>query len=419
MRLDQTVLVVGATLLVVVLLSLVLRRLWLSAVLVAMLAGILIGPHGLGLLTGPDLGRHERWLEQAARFSLAFSVVAVALRFNRHSLRLSWRRTARLLGIGMPAMWGASALGAWLLLNVSPWQTVLIGAALAATDPVVASVLISGELALKAVPDEVRQPLELEAASNDSLAIVFVLLPLAILTHHNQPVGHWIVQVVKQLGIGITAGAAIGAATAWVANRIRASAGIETAAAGAVPLALTILALTAIHLLGGAEILGAWCAGLGFASVADRELREQLQRPQQAVEELALVLAFILFGVALPFAGWSSFGWAALGFALWILLLRRPPFIPVALAGTSADRRGTTFLAWFGPLGAASIYYAAYVLPYHIEHADRVFAAITLAVFASVIAHAITATPAMLRYADRNPTETLRRPHHHDPDLGL
>jgi NhaP-type Na+/H+ or K+/H+ antiporter len=137
------------------------------------------------------------------------------------------------------------------------------------------------------------------------------------------------------------------------------------------------------------------------------------------VEELALVLAFILFGVALPFAGWSSLGWAALGFAFWILLLRRPPFIPVALAGTSADRPGIAFLAWFGPLGAASIYYAAYILHYHVEHADRVFAAITLAMFASVIAHAITATPAMLRYADRHPSETLSRPHRHDPDLGL
>jgi NhaP-type Na+/H+ or K+/H+ antiporter len=319
----------------------------------------------------------------------------------------------------MPVMWGASTLGAWLLLDVSPWEAVLIGAALAATDPVVASVLVSGELALKAVPDEVRQPLELEAASNDSLAIVFVLLPLAILTHRNEPVGHWIVQVVKQLGIGIATGAAIGAITAWLANRIRASAGIDTGATGAIPLALTILALTAIHLLGGAEILGAWCAGLGFAIVADRELRGQLQRPQQAVEELALVLAFILFGVALPFTGWSSFGWAAVAFAFWILVLRRPPFIPVALAGTSADRRGTAFLAWFGPLGAASVYYAAYILPYHLEHADRVFAAITLAVFASVVAHAITATPAMLCYAHRNPTETLRRPHRHDPDLGL
>jgi hypothetical protein len=48
-----------------------------------------------------------------------------------------------------------------------------------------------------------------------------------------------------------------------------------------------------------------------------------------------------------------------------------------------------------------------------------VFAAIMLAVFASVIAHAMTATPAMLRYANRPATETLKRPHRHDPDLGL
>jgi NhaP-type Na+/H+ or K+/H+ antiporter len=324
-RLDQTVLVVGATLLVVVVLSLVLRRLWLSAVLVAMAVGIVIGPHVLGLLAPSDLGVHERLLEQAARFSLAFSVVSVALRFDGRSLRRSWRRLARLLGFGMPAMWGASALGAWLLLGFSPWQAVLVGAALAATDPVVASVLVSGELAAAVIPERVRQPLELEAASNDSLAIVFVLLPLAILTHRSQPIGSWILEVVKQLGIGIPVGAAIGAVTAHLANRVRARAGIETGVIGAIALALTIVALTAIHLLGGAEILGAWCAGLGFAIVAEQRLREQLQGPQQAVEELALVLAFILFGVALPFALWNSFGWAALAFVLWILLLRRPP----------------------------------------------------------------------------------------------
>lgn len=93
-----------------------------------------------------------------------------------------------------------------------------------------------------------------------------------------------------------------------------------------------------------------------------------------------------------------------------MLLVRRPPVVPLALAPTGTPRRGVAFLAWFGPLGVAAIYYSAYVERYGFAEYERLFAAATLAIAASVVAHTLTAMPGVRRYAGRSIRTTLLHP---------
>ncbi len=80
------------------------------------------------------------------------------------------------------------------------------------------------------------------------------------------------------------------------------------------------------------------------------------------------------------------------------------------LAPTDTDARSVAFLAWFGPLGVAAIYYATYVERFAVADGEKIFAAAILAIFVSVLVHSITATPAVRMYAGRSPLRTLRRP---------
>ena len=115
-----------------------------SEPLIALLAGVLIGPAALGLLDLADLGDQTLILEEAALVTLGVALVGVALRLPVGYSSSNWRLLVVLLGIVMPLMWLVGGLLAYLILGVPFWVAVLIGAIVTPTDPVVASSIVAG-----------------------------------------------------------------------------------------------------------------------------------------------------------------------------------------------------------------------------------------------------------------------------------
>ena len=101
-----------------------------------------------------------------------------------------------------------------------------------------------------------------------------------------------------------------------------------------------------------------------------------------------------------PSPQWAAFGLPLLLFAGAILLLRRlaggrhagSPFLRGPLKG-----RDIAYLAWFGPVGIAAIYYAAYAQN-HVGD-ERLWPIASAAIFASMVAHGMTAYPLTRLYA--------------------
>jgi sodium/hydrogen antiporter len=173
---------VGGLVLVIGLLSGSIRRSLLSEPLVALLAGILLGPAALGLLDPAGWGSQETILEQAARLTLAISLMGVALRLPKREPLRGWRSLAVLLGLVMPLMWLVSGLLVYLILGVPFLVALLVGAVVTPTDPVVSSTIVTGELAEENLPDRLRYTLSGESGANDGLAYPFVVLPILLLT---------------------------------------------------------------------------------------------------------------------------------------------------------------------------------------------------------------------------------------------
>ena len=119
-----------------------------SEPLIALIAGVLIGPAALGLLDLADLGNRTLILEEeAALVTLGVALVGVALRLPIGYSSSNWRLLFVLLGIVMPLMWIVGGLLAYLILGVPFWVAVLIGAIVTPTDPVVASSIVAGGVA--------------------------------------------------------------------------------------------------------------------------------------------------------------------------------------------------------------------------------------------------------------------------------
>ncbi|MFP5362914.1 MAG: cation:proton antiporter [Thermoleophilia bacterium] len=412
MSVDIGLIVAGAAILALGLLSNVIKRLWLSVPLLALLAGVLLGPEVLGAVEPDRLHGERKVLEELARVALAVSLVGTALQMTRADLQSVWRRAASLLSIGMVGMWLLTSLGAWLVLGLPLWLGLLLGAILTPTDPVVASTLVTGRLAEANLPRWLRRSLQLEAGANDGLALVFVLVPALVLTLPGDDPGAIAGEVAGQVALALVAGAAIGAAAAKVVDLAEDHQAMSGGFFLVSALALALLTLGAVHALGGTGILGAFVAGLTFSLMLEERHAEELEQTQDALQHLLVVPVFLLFGTMLPWDGWIGLGWSGLVFALWALLVRRPAAAALALAVApgGTPRRGVAFLSWYGPIGVAAIYYALFVERLALEEFERVFAAGTLAIAVSVLAFAVTATPGVRHYAGRRARTTLRHP---------
>jgi len=110
--LNDALVVVGATLLVLGVLSRVIKRLMLSSVLLALLVGVVVGPEGLAVVEVTSQHESRKVMEELARITLAIALMGTGLQVTRADLRENLRRYASLLTVGMVGMWVLTGLGA-------------------------------------------------------------------------------------------------------------------------------------------------------------------------------------------------------------------------------------------------------------------------------------------------------------------
>jgi NhaP-type Na+/H+ or K+/H+ antiporter len=372
------------------------KRTPVSEPLLALLAGVLIGPAALGAIDLADLGDQTLILEEAALVTLGVALVGVALRLPVRYSSGNWRLLFVLLGVVMPLMWIAGGLLAYLILGVSFWVALLIGAIVTPTDPVVASSIVAGGVAERNLPASLRHAISSESGFNDGLALPFVVLPVLVLTEPpGEVLGHWLTQTVL---LEIVAGAVLAALMGYAAGKtLRWAERKETMERTSLltislALSLTVLGVTELLHLNG--VLAAFVAGIVFNFAGSSDAKESQEEVQEAISRFFDLPIFVLLGMALPWKGWLELGWRGPLLVVAVLVLRRLPAVLVLrpLLGPLRGRlKDVLFLGWFGPIGAAALYYAAFSLKETgIEEAWVVG---SLIICASVLVHGVSATP--------------------------
>jgi NhaP-type Na+/H+ or K+/H+ antiporter len=340
-------------------------------------------------------------LEEAARLTLGVGLMAVALRIPPDALRRLGGSLAVLLTVGMLGMWAATSALAYAVLGLPPLVALLLGAVCTPTDPTESASVVTGRVAQRLLPERLRDLLSAESGFNDGLALPFVMLGLLLMEFpagaalHEWAFGVWLHDVALAAALGAAVGAAAGAVLHW-ADR-RGVMGHTSLLAFTFALALTVLA--SVKLLGSDGILAVFVAGLVFGRGVDARERTEEEHVVEAFDRFFSLPIFALLGAALPFAGWAALGWRGALFAALVLVLRRPPVV-LALApwlGALPARPDRRFVAWFGPVGVAAVFYAALAL--RQTGLEVVWHAATLAVVASLLAHGFSATPLTKRYA--------------------
>lgn len=398
---------IGTVVLLIGLWSRALKRSPFQEPLVAVLVGIAVGPYGLGWLDPARWGEENAFLEHAARLTLAVALMGVALRLHKDSLRIIWRPAAVLLTVGMLGMWlASSALAGWLF-GLSLWGALLIGAVVTPTDPVVASSIVTGEFARQHLPRRVRDTISLESGANDGLAYIFVMLPILMMQQGPDEAWHrWLVEsLLVGVALAVVVGAAIGYAGSRLLTFVRRLHSMENQSFLSYSVALSLTTLGVAALLRADALISVFVAGVVFNICTDTRQEHEEENVQEAIAKLFTMPAFVVFGLALPLTEWAQAGWSLLALAVLVLLLRRLPVVVAAYPGlrSALNLRDAVYMGWFGPIGIAALYYAAFARA-HVDD-PLVWHLASALIFASILVHGLTAAPLTRVYA-RDPGRT-------------
>jgi sodium/hydrogen antiporter len=364
----------------------------------------LIGPLGLKLVE-PEVREQAQLIESLGEIAVAVCLFCVGLRLRAAFEWPLWRAPVRLATVTMVGTLIIAASAAHLFFDLSFPESLLLGAILAPTDPVLAS-----DMRLGTDDDlsSVRFSLAAEGAFNSGMAYPAVVFSLGQLgLHDSGPLGlRWLaLDVVWSIAIAVVIGWIAGLVTSRTMTRIDTSSSHSEGSLSEVLLvlacgAIAYLIAIAVHSYGFLAVLTA-----GIALTRKGKLRALLQpqprlpryiqRTALRVEHLAELAMVIVLGVLLANSGMRP---AMFLFALLLLLVARPLAVRVGLARLQMPEGARRLVEWFGVRGIASVYYLMHSINEGLSAPfARELTAIVLAVLVtSIVIHSLSSSLSLL-----------------------
>ena len=402
----------GVVILLVAWLPMALSRLPLSLAILCVLIGVAVF-HGGVLPFRSDPLRFSTFTERLSEIVVIVSLMGAGLKIDR---KIGWRRWSsswRLIAITMPLSIVAVTLMGLHGLGLA--SALLLGGALAPTDPVRASDVQAGP-PRSGEDGEARFALTSEAGLNDGFAFPFVHLAVAIALAGGAVsqglVTHWLgLDVLWRVAAGAGVGWLVGKALGWAtfkAPKVR----LSGAADGLVALGATLVAYGVAEAAHGYGFLAVFVAALALrATERDHAFHEAMHDFAEQVERLLMMLVLVLLGGAVAGGLLDSLTWKEIAFGLALVFVIRPLAGWIGLIGAPHSMRERAVVAFFGIRGIGSFYYLAYGLNHgDFQHWDRLWAITGFIVLCSILVHGVTATPLMARIDAWRRREVLKEP---------
>ena len=354
-------------------------------------------------------------VEHASELIVIVSLTGAGLAIDRAVGWRSWGVVWRQLAITMPlTICGIVALSVWLV-GLPLASAILLAAALAPTDPVLArSVQVGGPT--EGNETVVRLGLTGEAGLNDGLAFPFVYLAIALSGLSTASgASNWFTSwlafdVAYRIAVGGAIGWAFGRYSAMLIYSAIGDAGAERgergANAGLTMMAATFVCYGLTEALSGYGFLAVFVSAVAGRSFArgheDRDpYVKNPHRFSEQFESLLLALLLLWFGGLIVSGLMNDLTWREAAIALILILVLRPLAGMIANIGLDACLPERAALAFYGIRGMGSVFYVAYGLSHgSFDEGDAIWRIAAVAITVSVLLHAISA-PIVMPWVER------------------
>jgi NhaP-type Na+/H+ or K+/H+ antiporter len=374
-----------------------LERTWISGAIVFTAFGLLVGPMGLGLLTW-DTDRET--MRSLAEVTLALVLFTDAAGADIGVLKKARGLPVRLLLIGLPlTILLGFGVGVLLVDSLSLFALAVLATMLAPTDAALGKAVVSNE----AVPDDIRQGLNVESGLNDGICVPVLFVFLALALDKAGEAGPWTLAVklvAEEIGIGLAVGIGLSFVAAKLLKLARQRNWLTHTWIQVPVVALALACFAVAQILGGSGFIAAFSGGLLFGILA-KDLREEFLLAAEGTGDTLALVTWVVFGSAIVGQAVGNFSWLILLYAALSLTLIRMLPVFLALAGSGIDTEGKLFIGWFGPRGLASIVFAVIVVNSGLSDSGPLAMTVVCTIVLSIIGHGITANPWAKAYGER------------------
>jgi potassium/hydrogen antiporter len=313
------------------------------------------------------------------------TVALVVILFDG-GMNLGWGRLRSSIG---PVLWigvmgtvvtaAGLALAAHALFGLEWQSALLLGTALAPTDPAVVFSVLGG----REISGRSGTILEGESGANDPVGIALLISVIGAYGGGSSPVLTGLGEFALQMGIGLAIGAAGGFGLRWVVRHV------PLASEQLYPI-LVVAAGTGIYGLAtvarGSGFLAVFLAGIMLGD-ATFPFHIEVRRFTGAVASLSEMVAFTVLGLSLPLLPLLTSSDLLVGLAIAGLLIvgARPLLVGLLLIPVRLRMRERVFVLWAGLKGAVPILLGLFILGTDVPDAPRLYRIIFVVVLVSVV----------------------------------
>lgn len=367
------------------------QKIRIPDVAVFLVAGIAIGPHALGLI---DIKAGSALNQIILLFGASYILFdgGAALRFD--VLKQVWITILVIATVGVLITAGITGLAAHYIFGIPASMALLLGSALASTDPATLMPIFRQVH----IRDRVAQTVMSESAFNDAMAAILTFSVLAVATGSGEfSLASSLSDLVKQSGIGILAGIVLGYLAAFLIAHERWAFLAEYAPV--VTLVAVIGAYFAASGLQASGFMAVFVFGIVLGNKESFGFRMEAGEAQK-LDEFVLTTAFImrlfifiLLGAQVDFALISRYSLGGVTLVTILMLVARP--VTVFLCALP-DRRARwsfaemLFMCWTRETGVIPAALAGLLLGMKAPGAQLIASVTFIAILMTILIQAPT-----------------------------
>jgi potassium/hydrogen antiporter len=394
----QLILVAGSLLAAGLLASLLAGRVRVPSLLLFLGIGMLIGSDGLGWISFDDY----ELARTIGIVALALILFEGGLTSGLFEIRPVLPPAISLAVVGTVATAVVTGLAASWVFDLTTLEGLLLGAVLASTDGAAIFALLRGST----LERKLASTLEAESGLNDPMAVLLVLGFIAWIQEPGYGLADMAWLLVRQIGIGLAVGAAVGAGTIAALRRARLDTG------GLYPvatLACAALAFGGADTLHGSGFLAVYIAGL-MLGTAGIPAQRTVTSFHQGLAWVAQVVLFLSLGLLVFPHELADIALQGTAVALVVVFVARPIAVWLATALADYTTAERTILTVAGLRGAVPVVLATFPVIAGVKESNELFNIVFFAVLISTVVQGASFEPLARRLGVTTREPALPRP---------
>ncbi|MCB1179808.1 MAG: potassium/proton antiporter [Leptospiraceae bacterium] len=350
------------------------------ALLFFLIIGMLAGSDGIGNIQFDD----NKLAQEVGITALIFILFGGGLETEWDMVRPVVKEGFLLASFGVILTASTLGLFCFYILGMDWKSGLLIGAIISSTDAAsVFNVLRTSKIGLK---NNLKQILELESGSNDTIAVILTVGMISLIKNPSESFTSLFVFLILQLSVGAVAGLLWGKISLEFIDRIKLEYdGLYTVMVSSI----VILIYTTTEFCKGNGFLAVYIAGIIIGN-QDFPHKRSIIRFMDGITWIMQIAMFLTLGLLVFPSQLLGIALTGIGIAFFLIFVARPIGTFISLSITKLRWRDKAFLSWVGLRGASPIILATFPFTAGLENSEEIFNIVFFIVLISLLLQGTT-----------------------------